>query len=322
MPKAPELQDNDGIFSKELNQTQRRYLKMQVYYYYPFLRKYYEVLHNMEQPDQKFTASSIGDLKNLLSYYANAFVFGEFNIDQEQALVDTLFVTINQRISNDELKNQFLYMNESSFLKSDGYTSDYFFGSTSCRELYTKRLPGGPRYSMGVSGGVTEFSPRQNSLRLLSLAKYIARKRKRDAVSIWGNVARGTIEAAAINSVLERTTGNTSFHIFRASTRVFDDQEAISMGEPKTHTSWAIGVDTLSAGGRSVPLMADFLRTLGPTRASIYLTFGANYWEQRMSVQHRSALWKETGLGGLLEVPLGGNPIRPLLPNPTSSFYS
>lgn len=322
MSKTPEADGYASIFSKELNQSQRRYLKMQVYYYYPFLRKYYEVLHNTAQPDQDFTASSIGDLKGLLSYYANAFVFGEFDIDQEQAHIDTLFATINKRIPTEELKAQFQYINDGGFLKSDGYTDDYFFGSISCRELYKRRLPGGPDYSLGISGGVMALSHRQNVGILSPLAKYIAGRRKGDPVSIWGNVARGTVEAAAICSVIERTSGNATLHLFRASTHVFNDQQAFSLGEQPTHKSWAIGVDTLSAGGPSVPLMADFLNSLEPLRASLYITSGGQHWETRMPIQHRSPFGRQIGIGTLLKVPLGENTIRPILPYSASSFNS
>lgn len=135
---------------------------------------------------------------------------------------------------------------------------------------------------------------------LFSLAKYVATHRK-EPVSVWGNVARGTIEAAAIHSVFERTGISSSFHLFRRSSHAFHDSTPVSIGEPEHHNLWAIAVDTFSMGGPSMPLTRQFLQSLEAPQSSVYLTFGGQHWDKRMPVQFRSPLWRRSQMGILLK---------------------
>lgn len=284
---------------KRLGQRRENYLKKQVYYFYPFLRGYYQTLKTMDSSEDGFKSTSLQQIKGLLSYYANAFVFGEFNIDQEQDHIDNLFATIDEKIPRKELEDKVLIGNWGG-APSDGSTEDYLFGSMSCREFSSARVPGAP-YSLGMSGGIMESSKRRNEL-LFPLASYISRNRKQDPVSIWGNITRGSIEAAAIHTVLERTGVAASLHLYRASSHALYDTVAVSVAEPEHHPSWAIAVDTLSAGGPSVPMTREFLASLQPNRSSIYLTYDlGEFWGKRMPVQFRSPLWKSSKLGILLQ---------------------
>lgn len=295
---APVETSERGNPTKRLGQRREKYLKKQVYYFYPFLRGYYEVLRRMDSEENEFKAKSLQQVKGLLTYYANAFVFGEFNIDQEQQHIDNLLTTIYQQIPREELKDR-TSIGSWGGASSDGSTEDYLFGSVTCRELSSLRVPGSP-YSLGTSGGIMEDIWRKCASPF-PLAEYIARNRQQNPVSIWGNITRGSIEAAAIHSVLERTGVPSSLHLYRASSHALYDTVAVSVAEPEQHSSWAIAVDTLAAGGPSVPMTREFLASLRPKRSSIYLTYDlGGFWGTKMSVQYRPSP-RDTSVGTLLQ---------------------
>lgn len=296
--RTASVESIDNNPSKKLGQRRENYLKKQIYYFYPFLRGFYQILKQMDSIEDELKSKSLQKVKRLLSYYANAFVFGEFNIDQEQGHIDNLFAIIDERIPRKELRDE-VSIGDWGGAQSDGSTEEYLFGSLPCREFSALRVPGAP-YSLGMSGGIMESVLIRDKL-LFPLAGYIARNRKQDQVSIWGNITRGSIEAAAIHTVLERAGVPSSLHLYRASSHASFDTVAVSVAEPEHHASWAIAVDTLSAGGPSVPMTREFLTSLHSNRASVYLTYGGEFWSTKMPVEFRSPLWRASKLGILLK---------------------
>ena len=289
--------------TQELTREQYNYLSKQAYYFFPFLRKYYAILSRSSAEDEQFQAESMQRMKDIVLYYGGAFALGEFAIDREQSLIDKLNGTIQKRYTEDELYNKFLIVGENTVAKSDGETADYIYGTIPCRDLVNIDLPGAPFYSLGLSGGIIENSGnrRKNSV-LNALTSYISEHHADQPVAVWGNVARGSIEAAAIHKKFEQAGIDSSFHLFRASSKAFNDREAFSIAEPTSLTnSWNIAVDTMSAGGNSVPMMRSFLQSLGSNRSSVYLTHGGRFWNKEMPVEFKYPEYERFGMGILLE---------------------
>ena len=124
----------ENLNCKELTYDQETYLKMQLYYFLPFVRRYYELLRISDSVDENFKKESLAHLKDIAHYYAEALIFGQLNIDQEQKKINELFLHIREAYNPHEFRKKILEeISENTFNKSDGYIKDYFYGDTVCK---------------------------------------------------------------------------------------------------------------------------------------------------------------------------------------------
>jgi len=295
-PEDPSTQ----IESRNLTQKEERYLQRQVYYFFPFLRVAYEFLKREKISDQSLVVQSINNLKDLCHYYAGAFVFGEFDLKREQQIIDELFVQMGD--AKTELKRKLSELQGNRFNTSDGDPKEYFFGDRSCTDVFNLSEK---EFDMGVGGGLISLKGAERRELLFGLAEYIKKGKKPDEqLAVWGNVARGAIDGAAIDLVLKRMGIPSEFYLYRMSTQAYKDKAAFSLGEQIQITSdktWSIGVDSMSSGGKSVPESVNYLRALGYPRVSFFLTWSGYTQKKRYPVGYQWDTSPDNEIGTLLE---------------------
>ena len=296
-PEDPSTQ----IESRNLTQKEERYLQRQVYYFFPFLRVAYEFLKREKIGDQSLVVQSINNLKDLCHYYAGAFVFGEFDLKREQQIIDELFVQMGD--AKTELKRKLSELQGNRFNTSDGDPKEYFFGDRLCADVFNLSEKSEKEFDMGVGGGLISLEGAKRRELLFGLAEYIKKGKKSDEqLAVWGNVARGAIDGAAIDLVLKRMGIPSEFYLYRMSTQAYEDKAAFSLGEQITSDkTWSIGVDSMSSGGKSVPKSVDYLQALGYPRVSFFLTWCGYTQKKRYPIEYQWDAFPNNEVGTLLE---------------------
>ncbi|MDO8497128.1 MAG: hypothetical protein Q7S61_01130 [bacterium] len=282
---------SEHLNSQELTRDQETYLRMQLYYFLPFVRRYYELLRISDNVDENFKKESLSHLKDIAHYYAEALIFGQLNIDLEQKKIEELFLHIGKAYHPQEFRRKMLEeINENTFNKSDGHLKDYFYGDTSCKELeHSNKLEKYP-YMFTQPIGIISHSQEDRQDILFSLGNYIKQSRNTLNVSIWGNVARGIIEAAGVHTVLERMAVPAELHVYRASPYAMGDKKFVQIAEPQyTPLQWVIAVDSFSMGGPSIDMTIVMLDSLRASRKSIYLGYGgfANMRRKNLAIEYQ-----------------------------------
>lgn len=217
---------------KELSREEDLHLKKQVYYFFPFVRSLYQVLlrdRNLSSSEQVIDPSVITNLKSLAIYYGSALVYGNYDIKQEQRLIEELYKNIGK--PPDAVREILESVSENKFNKSDGDLEDYLFGTVPTQEIDTLNLPGGPYYNQDTAGGILNLDQEERFDLVENISKYIAQNKNNLPISIFGNVARGIIDGAALFSGLQQNYIQSNFHFFRASPHAIDDDEPVIIYE-------------------------------------------------------------------------------------------
>jgi len=269
------------------SQLEEKYLKRQLYYFTPFVRKLYEATRTGLIGNPEANPIILGNIKDLSIYYAQAYILGAFNLKKEQANIDNIFQTIDNHLNIDftDLKTKLLSISENRFCATDGELRANFFGQQNCQALI-KTLPSSTEK---IERQVGFLSLNQEMAKNITtkLTYYIQTEQTNhqslSPVSIWGNVARGIFDAACIYVTLQKAQIDSSYHLFRMSPIAFEDKTAITIAEPTSMQGWVIGADSFSAGGTSVTGAIELLSKLNGEATSIFLSYGGCFWENRLS---------------------------------------
>ncbi|PIY68832.1 hypothetical protein COY90_03800 [Candidatus Roizmanbacteria bacterium CG_4_10_14_0_8_um_filter_39_9] len=294
---------------KELTHQQEQHLRQQIYYFTPFVRGLYQTLVKERTLETKSVPPLIlNDLKALTVYYAKAFLNGDFDMSEEQTLVDDIYRTLDLPV--EVVQKKIASLSANAFNKTDGWVTDHLFGSVPVSQVDSLELPGGPQFNQGAGEGIMNLSQRKRNELVNSACEYIAKNRGELPVSAFGNVARGILDGAFIFAGLQSKNIPSSYHFYRVSSKAMDDKEAFVLYEDTNKDSWGITADSFTMRGPSVPLSIKMLSDLELARKSVYITFLGEYWKDNLPVEH-DALSDSTGMLFNADLPA----IQRLLPN-------
>ncbi|PJE63949.1 hypothetical protein COU89_00465 [Candidatus Roizmanbacteria bacterium CG10_big_fil_rev_8_21_14_0_10_45_7] len=277
------------------------YPHKEVYYFLPLVRKLYALMLQHEVPEQHNPAL-INSIKELAQYYAQAFLTDDIVFSQEDQLMTTLMNDLNAAFGH-ELSNYLSLVHEGQQYKTDGDMDRYVYGSLSAETFARTDISDGRlTYDAGSTGGLLHLKPFQVHDTLSRLATYITEERCNLPVEIWGNVAHGIVDAAAIYQYLQRNNIPTSLHLCRYSPHAFHDTQTHAIEEPYTPEAWNIAVDSLvSDEGTTVNQLLAFVR--GSRRSSVWTTWnGINYCNKHQGIVVPSLVTSQlNGCGVLIE---------------------
>lgn len=290
------------------------YLNKRMYYLYPLVRRVYTaILDKGGVPGiiTNFEAVPAFEkaLIQLVKYYiqlSNAMAAPNWDLEDMyiQELISAISAVLREEESLDPIaiiEKKLGHICENTFTKTDGYFENHVFGSISSQEFLTADLPGGNNeFNMGASGGLLAVMEERRAKILSELTEYIQQHSEELPICIWANVTRGIYDAVHIYEALQAAALPVKLRFYRFSSHAVEDESARFTVEAVENLKpgWNIAVDSFTAGGKSVPGTAKFLKQLGG-RASMFLTFmGYQYWNDRYTVEY--CFSKNSSVGTLL----------------------
>lgn len=288
---------------RELTREEDGHIGKQMYYFLPFVRQIYECLRKQESgvSSNPINVEVLNDIKELALYYGSGLVYGDFSLEL-QKLIENIFK--NAGLPKEELKRQVLNITHNTFNKDDGNLEKYFFGDLPTDEVFSKDLPGGPLYSMGLGEGIAVFRQKDRFDLVQAFTNFAKADLSLPSISILGNVARGVIDAAALHAGLQRNSVKSEFNLYRASSQAMQDSQPHVINEKINSNSWGIAVDSFTAHGKSVPMSIKMMDNAGFKRKSVFLTHMGRHWIDELGVEfqwnhpHGEGGWAGTLLKG------------------------